>query len=161
MFIRQTRTNNKATGESYFTHRLVRTERIGGKVRQVTLLNLGRHFPIRQEDWPLLCRRIEELIGGQAVMIQDTVPEAIEKAAQRYAGRLIEMPQDVASESGAATDTPGHDFQEVDIGSLQLMKPRSVGVESLGLYALSQLGFVEKLSELGSMVSCARRFWAM
>ncbi|WP_434782916.1 IS1634 family transposase [Ferrovum myxofaciens] len=149
MFIRQTRTNNKATGESYFTHRLVRTERIGGKVRQVTLLNLGRHFPIRQEDWPLLCRRIEELIGGQAVMIQDTVPEAIEKAAQRYAGRLIEMPQDVASESGAATDTPGHDFQEVDIGSLQLMKPRSVGVESLGLYALSQLGFVEKLSELG------------
>uniref|UniRef100_UPI003450870F IS1634 family transposase n=1 Tax=Ferrovum sp. TaxID=2609467 RepID=UPI003450870F len=26
------------------------------------------------------------------------------------------------------------------------MKPRSVGVESLGLYALSQLGFVEKLS---------------
>ena len=37
MFIRQTRTNNKATGESYFTHRLVRTERIGGKVRQITL----------------------------------------------------------------------------------------------------------------------------
>ncbi|XXG31593.1 MAG: hypothetical protein WJ306_03130 [Ferrovum myxofaciens] len=50
-------------------------------MRQVTLLNLGRHFPIRQEDWPLLCRRIEELIGGQAVAIQDTVPEAIEKAA--------------------------------------------------------------------------------
>ncbi len=24
MFIRQTRTNNKTTGESYFTHRLVR-----------------------------------------------------------------------------------------------------------------------------------------
>ncbi|MBU6994440.1 MAG: hypothetical protein JZL64_05420 [Ferrovum myxofaciens] len=79
MFIRQTRTNNKATGESYFTHRLVRTERIGGKVRQVTLLNLGRHFPIRQEDWPLLCRRIEELIGGQAVMIQDTVPKPSRK----------------------------------------------------------------------------------
>ena len=63
MFIRQTRTNNKATGESYTTHRLVRSERIGARVRQITLLNLGRHFPIRQEDWPLLCSRIDALIG--------------------------------------------------------------------------------------------------
>ena len=39
MFIRQTRTNNKTTGERYFTFRLVRDERIGGKVRQVSLLN--------------------------------------------------------------------------------------------------------------------------
>jgi len=36
MFIRQTRTGNKATGESYLTYRLVRTERIGGKVRHGT-----------------------------------------------------------------------------------------------------------------------------
>ena len=50
MFIRQTRTNNKATGEAYFTFRLVRGERIAGKVRQVTVLNLGHHFPILQDD---------------------------------------------------------------------------------------------------------------
>jgi len=30
MFIRQTRTSNKATGEGYFTYRLVRGERIAG-----------------------------------------------------------------------------------------------------------------------------------
>ncbi len=41
MFIRQTRTNNKATGEGYFTYRLVRGERIAVKVRQITVLNLG------------------------------------------------------------------------------------------------------------------------
>nr|WP_291934347.1 hypothetical protein [Accumulibacter sp.] len=57
MFIRQTRTSNKATGEGYVTYRLVRTERIGGKVRQITVLNLGRHFPIKSEDWPILCSR--------------------------------------------------------------------------------------------------------
>ena len=50
MYIRQTRTNSKATGESYITYRLVRGERIGGRVRQITLLNLGRHFPIKQDD---------------------------------------------------------------------------------------------------------------
>jgi len=43
MFIRRTPTRHKATGEAYFTHRLVRSERIGAKVRQCTLLNLGSH----------------------------------------------------------------------------------------------------------------------
>ena len=52
MYIRQTRTNNKATGEGYFTYRLVRGERIGGKVRQITVLNLGRHFPFKREKSP-------------------------------------------------------------------------------------------------------------
>ncbi|NMQ27809.1 transposase, partial [Candidatus Accumulibacter phosphatis] len=61
MYIRQTRTNNKVTGEGYFTFRLVRGERVAGKVRQITLLNLGRNFAIKQEDWPVLCRRIEQL----------------------------------------------------------------------------------------------------
>ncbi len=51
MYIRQTRTNNKATGEGYFTYRLVRGERIAGMVRQITVLNLGRHFPVLQDDW--------------------------------------------------------------------------------------------------------------
>ncbi len=67
MFIRQTRTNNKATGEGYFTFRLVRGERIAGKVRQITILNLGRHFPLAQDDWPLLCSRLEQLLNPQAV----------------------------------------------------------------------------------------------
>ena len=36
-------------------HHLVRSERVGGRVRQRTLLNLGRHFDIDREHWPLLC----------------------------------------------------------------------------------------------------------
>jgi hypothetical protein len=43
MFIRQTKTSNAAAGEAYFTFRLVASERIGGKVRQQTLLN-HRYF---------------------------------------------------------------------------------------------------------------------
>ena len=152
MFIRRTRTNNTATGESYFTHRLVRSERIGGKVRQITLLNLGRHFPTKQEDWPLLCQRIEEIISGsgQSAIIPVAVSDAIERAAQRYAGRLVDItPKEVAVESGTVAVTPKQDFQDVDIDSLQQTKPRSVGVEHLGLFALSELGLVEKLTELG------------
>ena len=65
MFIRRTQTRTTTTGETYFTHRLVRSERVGDKVRQRTLLNLGRHFDAAQNDWPALCRRIEEVLGGQ------------------------------------------------------------------------------------------------
>src|SRR5487761_2065377 len=128
MYIRRTRTNNTSTGEAYFTHRLVRGERIGGKVRQITVLNLGRHFPVEQ-------------------------------AAQRYAGQLIARATQI--EQAADADAPAaradaavspqtpSDYQEVDINSLQLTQPRSVGVEHLGLHALTQLGLIEKLSELG------------
>ena len=41
MFIRRTQTRSTVGGEIYFTHRLVHSERVGDKVRQRTLLNLG------------------------------------------------------------------------------------------------------------------------
>jgi len=63
MYIRRTHTTNSATGERYTTHRLVQSERVGGRVRQVTLLNLGRQFTLPQEEWPALCARLEELLS--------------------------------------------------------------------------------------------------
>src|SRR5271157_4365075 len=86
MFIRRARTRNKATGEAYFTHRLVASLRAGKQVRQVTLLNLGRHFDLPQSDWPRLCARIEALLAAQPGLLAETKP--IETLAQRYAARL-------------------------------------------------------------------------
>ena len=48
MFIRKTTTRKKSTNEAYFTFRLVASERTGDQVRQITLLNLGRHFDLPQ-----------------------------------------------------------------------------------------------------------------
>lgn len=156
MFIRQTRTNNKATGEGYFTYRLVRGERIGGKVRQITVLNLGRHFPIKQQDWPLLCSRIEQLLQPQETLLAIECPMHIERAAQRTFEQLVarapvnEAPRAEGNPADAVVPIrPAPDFQEVDIDSLQQSQPRSVGVEQVALHALSQLGLVEKLTELG------------
>ena len=66
MFIRKTQTRNKSTSEAYFTHRLAASERTGKQVRQVTLLNLGRHFDLPQPGWPRLCARIGALLSGQS-----------------------------------------------------------------------------------------------
>jgi hypothetical protein len=180
MFIRQTRTNNKITGEGYFTYRLVRGERIGGKVRQITVLNLGRHFPIKQDDWPLLCSRIEQLLQPQECLLTFECPPLIERTAQRYVGQLIARapvaddansvvtppadaqaqpspasPTSQSSQASPASPSPSPaspsapDYQEVDINTLQQTQPRSVGVEQLALHALSQLGLIQKLTELG------------
>jgi hypothetical protein len=86
MYIRRTQTRNTATGERTFTHRLVRSERQGGKVRQVTLLNLGRHFAVAQAHWPTLCARLEELLSGQEVLLGGRGGLLIEREAQRLAG---------------------------------------------------------------------------
>ena len=81
---RQTR--NKATDEAYFAHRLVASLRAGKQVRQITLLNLGRHFDLPQPDWPRLCARIEALLAAQPGLLAEAKP--IETLGQRYAARL-------------------------------------------------------------------------
>lgn len=144
MFIRKTTSGNKSTNEPYFTYRLVASERVGKQVRQITLLNLGRYFDLPQDDWPRLCARIDALLTGRPDLLVAT--EAIETMAQRYTARLLAIGAITpAGSAGAATAN----FAEVDVGSLQLLRPRSVGVEAVGLAAFGWLGLDRILLDLG------------
>ena len=49
MFIRQAQTKPNSTSASYFTYRLVEFRRLGKKVSQHTLLNLGTNFELPAE----------------------------------------------------------------------------------------------------------------
>ena len=142
MFIRRTRT--RADGE-YFTFRLVRSERIGSKVRQRTLLNLGRDFDVAQSGWPTLCRRIDELLAGRLPLSPD-IPPALEAHAQRITAALL-AGERVGTVS-PATDR-SRDVQQVDVDSLELLRPRSVGVEHVGLWAMEKLALPDLLERLG------------
>lgn len=143
MYIRQTKTSNALSGEAYYTFRLVASERIGGKVRQQTLLNLGRNFSLPREEWPQLCAVIEQILSGQLSLLP--VPATIEKLAQRYAARLVI--------SHRAADPPEEGmsiaYQEVDVDSLELGHPRSVGVEHVGVAALQELELPQILESAG------------
>ncbi len=48
-----------------------------------------------------------------------------------------------------STAVPAADVQAVDVNTLELVRPRSVGVEHIGLWAMCQVGFPELLLELG------------
>ncbi len=145
MYIRRTHTNNSSTGEGYYTYRLVASQRVDGKPRQLTLLNLGRHFAVDQDLWASLCVRIEQLLGHQMELLPIELPVAVEKAAQRITAQLIEQRAVVSktpitdaghsspAESPVApvesVETAPADLQTVDVDSLELTQPRTVGVE--------------------------------
>lgn len=144
MFIRQTKTSNATSGEPYHTFRLVASERIGGKVRQQTLLNLGRNFSLPREQWPHLCARIEQILSGQMSLLEPS--PKIETLAQRYAARLVTTRRPVTEPK---QDLPVPDYHEVDVDSLELIRPRSIGVEHVGKAALDWLGLSAILSAAG------------
>jgi len=153
MFIRRTQTRNRLSGEPYTTYRLVHTARVGGAVKQTTLLNLGSHFDLAQHEWPALARRIDELLRGQRSLLDTTLSDTGQALAQRYAAQLIALHPSAASISAAAAakadpGEPGR-YQEVDLDSLELVRPRSVGVEHAALSAMRQSGLEDKLRELG------------
>ena len=46
MYIRRTTIKSRQTGEPYYSYRLVESIREGERIRQRTLLNLGRYFEV-------------------------------------------------------------------------------------------------------------------
>jgi transposase len=142
MFIRRTSIKSRSIGEDYFTHRLVESERIDGHVKQRTLLNLGRHFAVPQTQWKALCARIEQLITGQPSLFDSALSAELEQTAQRYTSRLLAKQSEPVNPSSSR-------YAEVDVNTIELVRPRSVGIEHLALHAVQQLGLESLLQELG------------
>ena len=156
MFIRCTRTRSRSSGEPYVTYRLVQTARVGGAVKQTTLLNLGSHFDLPQDQWSALALRIDELLRGQACLLDTALSEDGLALAQRYAAQLIALQPSAAilpspgpaDRGDCVGGEPGR-FQEVDLDSIELVRPRSVGVEHAALSVMRECGFEDQLSALG------------
>jgi transposase len=183
MFVRRTQTRSRLSGEPYFTHRLVRTERVGGRVKQITLLNLGRQFELPAEHWPLFCSRLSDLLSAQGGLAPVDLPATVEAMAQRYAAQIaprghdgvgsvtrrgrphaapgieatppetVQQTLDLALAMPSAVAAPtlpaSSEADLVHADTLEMLDGRSVGVESLALHALAELGIVEGLRGAG------------
>ena len=120
---------------------MVESERVAGKVKQRTLLNLGRHFDVPKSQWADLSCRISELLSPQQSLVLIELPTQLEAMAQRYAAQIIAS----RSQLPDSKET----FESVSIDSLELIRPRRAGIEQLALHALMQLRFDDKLKALG------------
>ena len=119
----------------------MRSERSGDRVRQHTLLNLGSDFPLERRHWPVLCARIQQLLDRQGELVPLSCPQEVERHAQHIAAQLLHRAPP------GAVERP--DLQTVDVSTLALIRPRSAGVETVGLWAMEQLGLEVLLERLG------------
>ncbi|MDE0306442.1 MAG: hypothetical protein OXI87_16425, partial [Albidovulum sp.] len=149
MRIKAAKTHMKG-GEPACSYRLVKSERVGGKVRQVALPDLGTGFAVPRESWRELCHLAEMKMTGQMSLLE-TDPE-LDATAQSIACKLrarrLEEPK-------APPRTA-----EVDLDSLEHEDPRTVGGERICLKALEDLRFREALEEVGfsdrdARIACA------
>jgi len=158
MYIRKTKIKNSRQGDAYYTYRIVESIRDGNKVKQKTLLNLGKHFDIDPSYWSALICRIEQLLqrdveGKQTDLfdLQQELDETLEKAAQRYSAQIIHkqsQPVVTSLNKPLSKDNVPH-YETVDINELEALTPRSIGVESIAWHAIKQLQLDKKLTESG------------
>lgn len=141
MYIRRTTIKSRKDGSQYYTYRLVESERTGKRVRQCTLINLGTGFSLPRDQWAELACRIQEIIGGQHKLFEAS-PE-IEELAQNYASQIIQMRDKNIAENNQ------QDYREVDVDSLEMIRPRSVSCEHVALEAFNFLKFGGHLKTLG------------
>ena len=140
MYIRRTSIKSRKDGSQYYTYRLVESKRTEKGVRQHTLLNLGADFALPREQWPDLTKRIEGILSGQQSLFD--IDREIEQLAQSCAARIIASYQ-------AVDNSLDNDFREVDLDSLEMSRPRSVGAEHVTLEALRLLNLEGKFKDLG------------
>ena len=141
MFIRCTTTKTDSSGKTYQSFRLVESERVNGKVKQRTLINLGRFFDVPQTHWQSLSSRIDQLLTGQSSLLNIDLDTDLEAMAQRYTAQIIASRSTVIDK-----DTQ---YEAVDIASVALVRPRRIGIEHLALQAVEQLTLDDKLKALG------------
>jgi len=95
------------------------------------LLNLGTNFDLPRDLWPELCIRIEQILNCEQPLFISS--PAIEKSAQHLYPQIIARRGEIQKRNDEnGTDDP-RNFEEVDINSLQQIKPRSVGAEHVSL----------------------------
>ena len=141
MYIRRTSIKSRKDGRQYYTYRLVQSERTTNGVSQRTLINLGVDFALPRHQWPELASRIQAILNGQQHLFEIT--EEIETLAQNYAAQIIQaQPKNMAEK-----DQP--DYCEIDVDSLEMLRPRSISCEHVALEAFDFLKLGEGLQLLG------------
>ena len=155
MFIRKSPIKSKKTGGSYFSYRLVESVRVDGKVKQRTLLNLGKHFVVDPAHWNLLANRIDQLMQRTSETQSDlfelpnSLDSDLEELAQHLSALALQKMSTPIADDSSINDVASEDFQTVNINQIETLKSRSIGAETLALHAFKQLKLDDKLRDLG------------
>jgi transposase len=147
MFIRKTCKTDQKTGKKYFSYQLMDSYRTERGPRQRMLLNLGSDLQIEDDERKLLANRIEELHAGTQNLF--TYPPHIEKLAQTYHRILSRKENTAVPQHSAPSDQEEHNYQTVDLNTLQNEYARSVGLEHIVFETIKKLELDSILASVG------------
>ncbi len=137
MFIRA-KSRTLKSGKKATCFSLAITYRVNGLTKQRTLLNLGKHFSIPQDQWRRLMHMIEDdLRGVPRLPMEDQV---IERTGKELVEKLKAQGFDIHDPRDDRDTIITHEIEHID--------SRTVGGERVALKALSLLGFEKILNTL-------------
>ena len=149
MFLKRITKPGRNADKIYVYYRLVHSYKIGTKIRQQTVMNLGRLDNLPKEKHKLLADRIEDLlIGCESVVFE--IPDDIEKLAQEFTKKIVEkgiFP--LKKKKMPITKEIESDFQEVDINSIEQLESKSIGGEWLVKQVFDEFGLGDLFSSIG------------
>ena len=141
MHFKRTKTYTDTHGNPQYSVRLVKNQRIGGKVKQTTMANLGTQWEVPQILWGPVAQRVEEIMAGQDPLMP--CEPAVEQAAEEVVKLLRSR--------GIQTATPGPSVATVDLNTMEHRDPRFVGGERLCLHAWEELRLYGNLMFMGTL----------
>ena len=149
MFIRAVQKKDSKKKTTYTYYRLTSSHRIGGKVRQTVILNLGKLEGVDKSEHKNLANRIEEIISGVQNTLFTTVSDEIEELAQSFA-QQIEKEKIFPSKKGKTISKEiKNNYQNVDLESLEQIESKDIGGEWLVKQAFDRLNIPRVLEEIG------------
>lgn len=147
MYIRHVEKKNKGSEKSYSYYRLVHGYKIGNKVRQQTILNLGKLEGLPALDHKALADRIEMLLTGTLSMFY-VASEVIEPLAQQFASEIRAkglFPSNTHKASLGVNSI--EQYEVINLDSVEQEDGREIGGEWLCKQAFDRLGLRELLSK--------------
>ena len=149
MYIRKVEKKNKGLEKTYTYYRLIYGYKIGNKVRQQTLLNLGKLEGFPKEKHKALADKIEILLTGTTPLFDNQDIE-IDKLAHKYVAEIQAKGLFPGKKRKASIGTgPKEDFHEININTIEEEESREIGGEWLCKQAFNKLGISPILSQLG------------
>ena len=142
--IKTTSKSKKDSTKKYYTFRLMESQRIGDKVKKITLLNLGSDFSVDQEHWANFSKRIDDIINRTPSLFE--FDKDLESLAQQYAARLILLK---AKKQPLSTEDENDKYKEIDITSVDNSDSKDIGCEHIIYETIKELELDTKLKDLG------------
>ena len=148
MFIRETRTTNKKTGNVYIKHSLVESVRSPKGPRQRTIMQMGK-IDLPRDQWPLLAVVLERELSGQTVLpvlASELIPSVVRKTAEK-AITHHQFFRNRKEESQRRKDQ--RQLKKIDLNTATTAWHRSLGPELVGYHTYRKLQLPEILKGCG------------